>query len=73
MEIVLRFSSLIQLTICYGKVREVMRFYQSIKRCALSLYIVGKELNKKSPYKTNCDSEPSIPHYVAALGELTAI
>ena len=46
-----------------------MRFSESIKRCALSLYIVGKELNKISRYKTNCDSEPSIPHYIAALGE----
>ena len=46
-----------------------MRFYQSIKRCTLSLYIAGKELNKKSRYKTNCNSEPSIPHYIVALGE----
>ena len=53
----------------YGNVREVMRFYQSIKRGALSLYILSNELNKKSRYKTNCDSEPSIPHCIAALVE----
>ena len=38
MEIVFRISSLIQVTSCYGNVRQVMKFYQSIKRCALSLY-----------------------------------
>ena len=68
-DIVFRFSSLIQFINCCGYVREIMRFCQSIKRCALSLCIVGKELNKKWRYKTNCDSEPSIPHYIAALGE----
>ena len=61
MEIVSHFSSLIQFTSYYGNMQEVMRFYQSIKHCALFLYITGKELNKKSRYKTNCDSEPSIP------------
>ena len=46
-----------------------MRLYQSIKRCTLSLYIVGKEVKKKLRYKTNYNSELSIPHYIAALGE----
>ena len=48
-----------------------MGFYQSIKRCASSVFVhyTGKELNKKSRCKTNCDSKPSIPHYIAALVE----
>ena len=58
MAIIFRVSSLIQVASCYGNMREVISFFQSINRCR----IVFVHCWKRIKYKI---AIPSIPHYIS--------